>query len=435
MSTIYRPLPPSQRQKLAAVIERSAARFRDNSGAGLEHFEELRSALTGRLFPARALKALVDSEPGLEDRLNTRILPAIVRYAQALLAHDDPTLPLHTAGRSALAVVSRADVACWIAHMFLGTLPHPSPDHPEVSFDALLFSTWPAERAKLRCVLGYFDQIAEKAPAGRVEIERVVVPLRDASAWAEDAASLTPLEVSESGAIEDAEGHRQVDFANAYLGGGVLSGGCVQEEIRFAVAPELLVGMIISPRMQRDEAIVLRGAPRFTLTRGYGASLAYDGHFDDPAPRAADGTPDVELVAIDAVDYRHGGMSDQFTEEAVLRELTKARSGFCRDARALPVATGNWGCGVFRGDPALKAVIQWLAASSEGRAVRYYSFGDRRVGDLGAFAAAARARFGTVGSLFQRLVEVVVVGGGGGAGAGRGGSGGGPGLYDRLLAG
>lgn len=27
------------------------------------------------------------------------------------------------------------------------------------------------------------------------------------------------------------------------------------------------------------------------------------------------------------------------------------------------VATGNWGCGVFGGDPELKAMIQWLAAS------------------------------------------------------------------------
>lgn len=27
------------------------------------------------------------------------------------------------------------------------------------------------------------------------------------------------------------------------------------------------------------------------------------------------------------------------------------------------VATGNWGCGAFGGDPELKAIVQWLAAS------------------------------------------------------------------------
>lgn len=30
------------------------------------------------------------------------------------------------------------------------------------------------------------------------------------------------------GAIEDAHDAMQIDFANAYIGGGVLSGGCVQ---------------------------------------------------------------------------------------------------------------------------------------------------------------------------------------------------------------
>jgi len=60
---------------------------------------------------------------------------------------------------------------------------------------------------------------------------------------------------------------------------------------------------------------------------------------------------------------------------------------------------------VFGGDPAYKAVIQWLAASAEGRAVRYYPFGDRRVGDLAGFARRATDELGTVGALFDRLME------------------------------
>ena len=36
----------------------------------------------------------------------------------------------------------------------------------------------------------------------------------------------------EDGGIEDAVGSLQVDFANCHLGGGVIEGGCVQEEIR-----------------------------------------------------------------------------------------------------------------------------------------------------------------------------------------------------------
>ena len=42
------------------------------------------------------------------------------------------------------------------------------------------------------------------------------------------------------------------------------------------------------------------------------------------------------------------------------------------DARVIrrPVATGNWGCGVFGGDPQLKFLIQWIACTVNGRAMR-----------------------------------------------------------------
>ena len=34
-----------------------------------------------------------------------------------------------------------------------------------------------------------------------------------------------------------------VDFANKYIGGGTLSGGCVQEELLLAVEPEAFVSI------------------------------------------------------------------------------------------------------------------------------------------------------------------------------------------------
>ena len=53
------------------------------------------------------------------------------------------------------------------------------------------------------------------------------------------------------------------------------------------------------------------------------------------------------------------------------REVNKAFCGFLNhphyqtqecDSNA-GVATGNWGCGVFGGDPEIKSILQWLAAS------------------------------------------------------------------------
>ena len=50
------------------------------------------------------------------------------------------------------------------------------------------------------------------------------------------------------------------------------------------------------------------------------------------------------------------------------------------EPRVRPIATGNWGCGVFRGDPELKALIQWVAASAAGcPVIVYHTFGDRRL--------------------------------------------------------
>lgn len=38
--------------------------------------------------------------------------------------------------------------------------------------------------------------------------------------------------------------------------------------------------------------------------------------------------------------------------------------------------TGNWGCGVFKGDLKLKFLIQWIAASLAGKKLIYCPYGD-----------------------------------------------------------
>ena len=45
-----------------------------------------------------------------------------------------------------------------------------------------------------------------------------------------------------------------------------------------------------------------------------------------------------------------------------------------------PVASGNWGCGAFKGDPQLKCLLQWMAVSACGRPeLKYHTFRDARV--------------------------------------------------------
>jgi poly(ADP-ribose) glycohydrolase len=401
---------PFDAARVAALREALAERPRS-----LEAFARLRERVSGRAVHVTALRALAAAEPGLAARLFDRVIPSVLRHAQTLVhGAQPPTLPLHATGVAARASLPRGAVAGWVAHMLLGTLRRPGEAWNGLNFHHLLASEYPWELAKLRCVLEYFDRIAERAPRGCIEVERLVAPPPSTLEWLGEGAALTPFAVDETGAIEDADGHRQVDFANAYLGGGVLRGGCVQEEIRFAVAPEHLAAMIISPRMAADEAIVMRGAERFAAVRGYARSLAFAGSCRDGSPRADDGTVDVEFVAIDAVDYRWADPARQFTEAEMLRELGKARAGFRRDGRGLPLATGNWGCGAFGGDHATKAILQWIAASAEGRSLRYCTFGDAKVGPLADFVARARDRCATAGALWARLRAAAAAGGGAG---------------------
>jgi hypothetical protein len=81
-------------------------------------------------------------------------------------------------------------------------------------------------------------------------------------------------------------------------------------------------------------------------------------------------------VCIDAADYRPGGAHEQYREKRFCRELSKVYAGLV-DLPNKTFCTGNWGCGVFRGDILHKAVLQWMAASVVGMSVAYLPFGDK----------------------------------------------------------
>jgi len=165
--------------------------------------------------------------------------------------------------------------------------------------------------------------------------------------------------------IDDQVGMLRVDFANAIIGGASLSFGCVQEEITFAVCPELNVARLMHESMGAGEAIFLVNSRQFSNVKPgtYASTLAYGGPCDKAFCSNA-------IVAIDAADYRGMNSRQQFHPVLLRRELLKLLAGF--NIRSLPrdlqhlgakIATGNWGCGCFRGDAELKLLLQWIAAS------------------------------------------------------------------------
>ncbi|CAG0898539.1 unnamed protein product, partial [Darwinula stevensoni] len=77
-----------------------------------------------------------------------------------------------------------------------------------------------------------------------------------------------------------------------------------------------------------------------------------------------------------------------------------------QEGDARPIATGNWGCGSRSGDPQLKALIQWLAASmAQAPCLLYYTFGQPRLGRLKELTTAILARGWTVGQLCAAILQ------------------------------
>lgn len=284
---------------------------------------------------------------------------------------------------------NKLQVGCLLANMFLCTFPfhsmsgdkYPSPQNFSVVFDDRLLVD--VKKEKLACILNYFDRLSEYPSPEKLfcSFARVVVPSEDASFWLSSSMKMTRVDIIPKKRLEDAEGAVQVDFANKYIGGGVLSSGCVQEEIRFLICPELIPSILFSECLERNESLYFVGQERFSNYQGYRDSFKFDGDFIDVLPIDETQRPIVHLTAIDAIKYEEKTKSTQFESKEVLREINKAFCGFKgveplkQNASAnRDVASGKWGCGAFGGDPLIKFLIQWIACSQSKRNLQFYTF-------------------------------------------------------------
>lgn len=90
--------------------------------------------------------------------------------------------------------------------------------------------------SKFKCLMYYFERIyhAEEIEdkdflSMHITVTRKTMDLKqDDTSWAECTKPLSSFQSLAEGLIEDADGHLQVDFANEYIGGGVLGMGNVQ---------------------------------------------------------------------------------------------------------------------------------------------------------------------------------------------------------------
>jgi poly(ADP-ribose) glycohydrolase len=150
---------------------------------------------------------------------------------------------------------------------------------------------------------------------------------------------MTSATILSTGIIEDCKDALQADFANAFIGGACISYGCVQEEILFSTNPECIVSRLFCQVMGDNEAIVIKGAEKFSSYKGYAFQLQYGGNFDDENVDE-NGNNLNQTVAMDAIIYSNR-KNDQWRKSDIDRELGKSYVAFSKN-ELKKVATGNW---------------------------------------------------------------------------------------------
>ncbi|CAL1675314.1 unnamed protein product [Lasius platythorax] len=327
------------------------------------------------------------------------LMPKMIQLAlqlPMLLTGAIPLLKRHTNGSISL---SQLQVASLLANAFFCTFPRRNSSNPQSEYATYpyinfnrLFAAYSEEKhnqcesvmEKIKCLFHYFRRVTTKSPEGVITIERRYIPCENCPKWNLQDQKLPSLHITSKGTIEnEGAGLLQVDFANKYVGGGVLGLGCVQEEIRFVICPELMVTMLVTEELDDTEALIVSGIERYSKYEGYSNTFKWKGDFIDETPRDDSCRRMTSIVAIDALYFRQPSL--QFKMDNITRELNKAYVGFVGSDiyqnNLSAIATGNWGCGAFRGNPKLKVLIQLMAAAVADRSMVYFTFGDTKLMD------------------------------------------------------
>jgi len=345
------------------------------------------------------------------------LLPFIQKLALSL-PEVVPELPLLVPSPQPQSyTLTKHQCAVLLANAFFCTFDVVSPSRfytkeafPEFSFRELYLG---AGKVAPIFVLHYFKRIYihflehNSMPQGEITITRQSLGMASLPKWEHSQTPITNMKVDADGTIEDSPAKFHVDFANEYIGGGVLHGGCVQEEIMFMIKPECLVSLLFCARMGINETITITGAERYSNYAGYGMKLKFAGDYTDNTPRDENGNIQTVVIAMDAT-VAFSSANAQYMKSFFLRDLNKAFIGF-RDynnsnsqGTANTIATGNWGCGAFGGDKQLKSLQQLLAASEAKRELMYYTFKDAKLQEyISNFVQKLVEKNATVGLVFR----------------------------------
>ncbi|CAD8176368.1 unnamed protein product [Paramecium pentaurelia] len=147
-----------------------------------------------------------------------------------------------------------------------------------------------------------------------------------------------------------------VDFANQNIGGQALNyKSCTQEDILMLLYTEAIICVLFVEPMKPNEAVLIQNLIK------YNNYMGYESTFQHKNLEQFKWEEKYHLLAIDAEEFFDD--KDQFSQKNINRELIKCYSGFEIALLRQPhfsISTGKWGCGIFKGNPYLKTLIQLM---------------------------------------------------------------------------
>ncbi|CAF0972817.1 unnamed protein product [Didymodactylos carnosus] len=380
---------------------------------------------TGRDWEIRCLEYLLDHIYSEDDKNHFlfTVLPNIIRLVLNVDNICGQPPPLLKIGSNQTVTMSQLQCASLLSCAFFCLFPRRQEQHgteyeryQNPNFNTMFFGSRHGPSStkleKLRSLLHYFTRITELMPVGVLSFSRYCLPENGIPDWNKSKNTMCKLHLTKNKSIEDMHGFIQVDFANEYIGGGVMDNGCVQEEIRFIIYPEMLISLLLCEVMADRECISFIGCERFSSYKGYSTTYEWNGTYNDTTSRDNWGRRLCHVVAIDAI--RFSDPREQWKEKWCRRELLKAYAGFrvsdmekhILNGNIVGIATGNWGCGAFRGDKQLKALIQLMAASQAERPLIYCTRSDSNfLNKFGLLYDCLTRNNVEVNDLFKYLIE------------------------------
>ena len=193
----------------------------------------------------------------------------------------------------------------------------------------VLFNSYSSTFEFGRCFLNYLTIIGKWLSENNPILDEKISYIRDSKIFKDEIfekeTKLCEIEINEKGSLFDRDDSYGIDFANKYIGGGALEGGCVQEEILFAVEPEAIVSMFFMEVMSDDDAIRIDNTIQYSNYSGYGYNFKFKENAIDLNNLKT--IKKTKFIAIDA-SVEYSGKYGLLDKDNIIRDIHKAYVGF-----------------------------------------------------------------------------------------------------------